>query len=77
MKKNINEPEQGARPGVYQIENREGEKKQLVAQNFPQADAFVRMNADYLMSLDEWKSEQLKEQKAKLDEKNSADKKGE
>ena len=64
MKKYINEPETGARPGVYEIENREGEKKRMVAQNFPQADALTRMNAEFIMTLQEWKQEQLTKLKA-------------
>ena len=76
MNKQINEPETGNKPGVYEIENREGEKVRLVAQNFPQADAFVRMNAEYIMSLQEWKEEQIKELKAKSPASSSSDKKG-
>ena len=59
MNKNINPPETGNLPGVYEIENREGEKKRMVAQNFPQADALVRMKAEYVMSIDDWKKEQI------------------
>lgn len=63
MNKNINSPEQGAQPGVYEIENREGEKKRMVAQNFPQADALVRMKAEYVMSIEDWKAEEIKKLK--------------
>jgi len=63
VNKNINSPETGARPGVYEIENREGEKKRMVAQNFPQADALVRMNAEYVMTLEDWRTEQVKKLK--------------
>lgn len=31
----------------------------MVAQNFPQADALVRMKAEYVMSIDDWKKEQI------------------
>lgn len=64
MSKTISEPEVGNKPGVYEIENAEGEKKQLVAQNFPQADAFVRMGAKYIATLNEWKDIQLSKLKA-------------
>lgn len=74
MSKTISEPEIGNKPGVYEIENREGEKKQLVAQNFPQADAFVRMGAAYVATLDEWKAEQLS--KLNADKPASSEKKG-
>ena len=63
MNKNINSPEQGAKPGVYEIENAEGEKVRLVAQNFPQADAFVRMKAEYVMTLEDWRDGQVKKLK--------------
>lgn len=50
-------PETGAQAGVYELENLEGEKVQLVAQNFPQADAFVRMGATFIKSFTEWNLE--------------------
>lgn len=71
MNKQINEPETGNRPGVYELENREGEKKRMVAQNFPQADALVRMNATFVQSLADWKQAEIEKLQAK-----GSDKKG-
>lgn len=55
--KNI--PERGNQPGVYEVENREGEKVRLVAHNFPQADAFVRMQATFIQDIESYEKEQL------------------
>ena len=73
MNKHINEPETGNRPGVYELENREGEKVRMVAQNFPQADALVRMQATFVQSLEDWKKAEVEKLKAKAE---GSDKKG-
>ena len=72
----FNDPERGGKPGVYVIENAEGQERELVAQNHPQADAFIRMNATYKMSLQEWNKKQLEKRTVSSEPKVNKQKKG-
>jgi len=73
MSKQINEPEKGNLPGVYEIEDVNGETRQLVAENFPQADAFVRMQARFVKPIAEYKAEQLVKLKADTEAKEKSE----
>lgn len=76
MKEEFNKPERGGKPGVYQIENAEGEKVNLIADNHPMADAYIRMEATYVMTLEEWYEQELSKKAERVKAKASSDKKG-
>lgn len=82
MDNQFNKPERGGKPGVYEIENAEGEKVRLYAETHPHADAFIRMQAKYVMSIEEWRAEELKKRQEEIKAKESpktetaSDKKG-
>lgn len=66
MNNNINVPERGNKIGVYECVDVNGETKQMVAANFPQADALTRQNWTYVGSVQEvekQKANQLKAEK--------------
>lgn len=78
MDNNINKPERGNRPGVYEAENLEGERIELIADSYPMADAYVHMGLRYLRSIEEWRSEQIEKRAKEIEAKQakSGDKKG-
>ncbi len=53
------QPERGNLKGVYVITDLDGNEQELVAESFPQADAYVRMQATYKMSISEWREREL------------------
>lgn len=61
-----NKPERGGKPGVYQIENAEGEKVHIVADSHPMADAYIRMGAAYVSTIEEWRAKKIAERAARL-----------
>lgn len=80
MEEKFNKPERGGMPGVYKITNLEGETVELIAEVHPQADAYIRMGAKYVKSIEDWRAEQLtkraEELKAKEQLAETSDKKG-
>ena len=58
-KVNFNKAERGGKPGVYQIENMEGEKVNMVADVHAMADAYIRMNAKYIKTIEEWRKQNI------------------
>lgn len=77
MENNFNKPERGGKPGLYEIEDVNGQKVELVAESHPQADAYIRMNAKFVMGIEEWREKELAkreaEVKAKLAEKQAVE----
>lgn len=75
MEERLNKPERGGKPGVYEIENLENEKVELIADSHPMADAYIRMGAKFVKPIEEWRAEQIEKRQEKLQAK-ASDKKG-